>query len=132
MALCRTRDVYKVAATISDADADRVMEVFTDNVVAESARGRLAMPDAFTWCLEISYKAGVTDNVGRTARGSLQDLLERELTWEEQVYTSIQYFVTGELGREEMERLGYDLLANGLIQKVEVLSEAEGARQSQI
>lgn len=125
MALCRTRDVYKVAATISDADADRVMEVFTDNVVAESARGRLAMPDAFTWCLEISYKAGVTDNVGRTARGSLQDLLERELTWEEQVYTSIQYFVTGELGREEMERLGYDLLANGLIQKVEVLSEAE-------
>ena len=125
MALCRTRDVYKVAATISDADADRVMQVFTDNVVAESARGRLAMTDAFTWCLEISYKAGVTDNVGRTARGSLQDLLERELTWEEQVYTSIQYFVTGELGREEMECLGYDLLANGLIQKVVVLSEAE-------
>ncbi|MFL2860374.1 MAG: phosphoribosylformylglycinamidine synthase subunit PurL [Pontiellaceae bacterium] len=125
MALCRTRDVYKVAATISDADADRVMQVFTDNVVAESARGRLAMTDAFTWCLEISYKAGVTDNVGRTARGSLQDLLDRELTWEEQVYTSIQYFVTGELGREEMECLGYDLLANGLIQKVVVLSEAE-------
>ena len=94
-------------------------------MVAESARGRIAMPDPFTWCLEISYKAGVTDNVGRTARGSLQDLLERELTWEEQVYTSTQYFVTGDLGREEMERLGYDLLANGLIQKVEVLSEAE-------
>ena len=41
------------------------------------------------------------------------------------MYTSTQYFVTGDLGREEMERLGYDLLANGLIQKVEVLSEAE-------
>ncbi len=125
MEKCRTRDAYKVTAHLSDAEADRVMDVFTDAVVAESARGRLAMAEAFTWCLEISYKAGVTDNVGRTARGSLQDLLGRELAWEEQVYTSIQYFVTGDLGREEMERLGYDLLANGLIQQVAVWSESE-------
>ncbi len=125
MEKCRTRDAYKVTAHLSDAEADRVMDVFTDAVVAESARGRLAMAEAFTWCLEISYKAGVTDNVGRTARGSLQDLLGRELAWEEQVYTSIQYFVTGDLGREEMERLGYDWLANGLIQQVAVWSESE-------
>jgi phosphoribosylformylglycinamidine synthase len=117
--------VYKVTAQLSESEANRVMEVFTDAVVAESARGRLAMSDSFTWCLEISYKAGVTDNVGRTARGSLQDLLGRELVWEEQVYTSIQYFVTGSLAREDMERLGYDLLANELIQQVAVLSEAE-------
>lgn len=125
MAGCRTRDVYKVAAELSEAEASRVMEVFTDSVVAESALGRLAMEDAFAWCMEVSFRAGVTDNVGRTARGSLQDLLERELAWEEQVYTSVQYFISGALSRDEVRRVGVDLLANELIEQVDVLSEAE-------
>ena len=33
--------------------------------------------------------------------GALQDILERDINWEEQVYTSIQYFITGDLERNE-------------------------------
>jgi len=125
IAQCRTRDVYKVVANIDDATAAEVQKTFADPVVAESAMGRLPAPESFDWLLEIGFKPGVTDNVGRTARGALKDVVGRELDWEEQVYTSIQYFLSGGLSREDIERLGKDLLANTLIQTIDVFSKEE-------
>ncbi len=125
IAECRTRDVYKVAANIDDATAAVVQKTFADPVVAESAMGRLEAPAAFDWMLEVGFKPGVTDNVGRTARGALKDVVGRELEWEEQVYTSIQYFLSGDLSKADVEHLGKDLLANTLIQTISVFSRDE-------
>ncbi len=125
IAECRTRDVYKVVANIDDAKAAEVQKAFADPVVAESAMGRLPAPEKFDWMLEVGFKPGVTDNVGRTARGALQDEVGRELEWEEQVYTCIQYFLTGDLTRADVEHLGKDLLANTLIQTIQVFSSEE-------
>jgi len=125
IAECRTRDVYKVVANIDDATASTVQKTFADPVVAESAMGRLPAPAAFDWMLEIGFKPGVTDNVGRTARGALKDIVGRELDWEEQVYTCIQYFLSGGLSRKDVEHLGKDLLANTLIQTIAVFSMEE-------
>jgi len=122
---CQTRDVYRVVANIDDAVAAKVQTAFADPVVADSAMNRLPTPEAFDWMLEIGFKPGVTDNVGRTARGALRDIVGRELEWEEQVYTSIQYFLSGTLSREEVESLGKDLLANTLIQTISVFSQQE-------
>ena len=120
MAECRTRDVYKVDANIDEATASKVQKTFADPVVAESAMGRLPAPASFDWMLEIGFKPGVTDNVGRTARGALKDVVGRELEWEEQVYTCIQYFLSGDLARADVEHLGKYLLANTLIQTITV------------
>jgi phosphoribosylformylglycinamidine synthase subunit PurSL len=125
IAECRTRDVYKVVAAIDEAAAEVVRKTFADPVVAESAMNRLKAPAAFDWMLEVGFKPGVTDNVGRTARGALKDLVGRELAWEEQVYTSVQYFLSGDLSRNDVEHLGKDLLANTLIQTIEVFSAEE-------
>jgi len=122
---CRTRDVYKVVADIDEAMAATVKKTFADPVVAESAMGRLPAPESFDWMLEIGFKPGVTDNVGRTARGALKDIVGRELDWEEQVYTCIQYFLSGDLSRKDVEHLGKDLLANTLIQTISVFSKEE-------
>ena len=122
---CRTRDVYKVVANIDADKAAEVQKTFADPVVAESALDRLAAPASFDWMLEIGFKPGVTDNVGRTARGALADVVGRELDWEEQVYTCVQYFLSGELTREDVEHLGKDLLANTLIQTITVFSKEE-------
>ena len=72
IAECRTRDVYKVVADIDDATASVIQKTFADPVVAESAMGRLPAPATFDWMLEVGFKPGVTDNVGRTARGALK------------------------------------------------------------
>ncbi|MCK5675687.1 MAG: phosphoribosylformylglycinamidine synthase, partial [Verrucomicrobia bacterium] len=125
IAACRTRDIYKVVANIDNATAAVVQKTFADPVVAESAMERLSAPESFDWLLEIGFKPGVTDNVGRTARGALKDVVGRELEWEEQVYTSIQYFLSGNLSRGEVESLGKDLLANTLIQTITVFSREE-------
>ena len=122
---CQTRDVYKVVANIDEAKASEVQTAFADPVVADSAMSRLSAPEAFDWMLEIGFKPGVTDNVGRTARGALRDIAGRDLEWEEQVYTSIQYFLSGSLSREDVEHLGKDLLANTLIQTIQVFSKEE-------
>ena len=122
---CRTRDVYKVVANIDIEKAAEVQKTFADPVVAVSAMDRLPAPESFDWMLEIGFKPGVTDNVGRTARGALKDVVGRELEWEEQVYTCIQYFLSGDLSREDVEHLGKDLLANTLIQTISVFSKEE-------
>ncbi|MCK5676680.1 MAG: phosphoribosylformylglycinamidine synthase, partial [Verrucomicrobia bacterium] len=122
---CRTRDVYKDVANIAAATAAKVQKTFADPVVAESAMGRLPSPGSFDWMLEIGFKPGVTDNVGRTARGALKDIVGRELEWEEQVYTCIQYFLSGDLSRADVDSLGKDLLANTLIQTISVFSNDE-------
>ena len=67
IAECRTRDVYKVVANVDDATAAAVQKTFADPVVAQSAMGRLPAPASFDWVLEIGFKPGVTDNVGRAA-----------------------------------------------------------------
>ena len=122
---CRTRDIYKIAADLTPEQATQVRDGFYDRVVGEAALDRLEMQSSFDWCLEIGFKAGVTDNLGRTARGALQDIIGRELAWEEQVYTATQYFIKGSLTREVLHTLGYDLLANELIQTLQIQTEAE-------
>ncbi|MGE4489017.1 MAG: phosphoribosylformylglycinamidine synthase, partial [Kiritimatiellales bacterium] len=102
---CQTRDVYKVDANIKRSEAKAIQTGFADAVVARSALGRLKAPSNFDWMLEVGFKPGVTDNVGRTARGAMADILGRELVWQEQGYTSIQYFLNGDLTREDVDRL---------------------------
>jgi phosphoribosylformylglycinamidine synthase subunit PurSL len=122
---CQTRDVYRVDVPLSSAELRRVRAAFTDPVIARSAIGRLP-PPAFHWLIEIGFKPGVTDNVGHTARAVVKDVLDRKLEHAETVYTSIQYFVRGpKLSRDDATRLGRDLLANTLIQTVQVFSPDE-------
>ena len=122
---CNVRDVYKINANITKDQAEIIKKLFSDNVIAESELGRLPFNSSFDWCIEVSFKPGVTDNLGRTARGSLEDILQRDLSWDEQVYTSSQYFISGDLNKIEVEKLSYDLLANRLIQNVSILNEQE-------
>jgi phosphoribosylformylglycinamidine synthase len=122
---CGTRDVYKVDVRLSPAEKRRVKAAFTDPVIARSAFGRLKAP-AFDWLLEVGFKPGVTDNVGRTARAVVEDVVDRRLSDEEDVYTSVQYFLRGpELSRDDAHRVAVDLIANTLIHSVQIFSPDE-------
>ena len=123
---CATRDVFKVDVNLKPKQLREVQKIFTDPVIARSAIGRLAAP-AFDWLVETSFKPGVTDNLGRTAQEVVTDTIGRPLTAQEGVYTGAQYFLKGTLTREQMQRLGRDLLANELIQSIRVFSAEEWA-----
>ncbi|MFH0879210.1 MAG: AIR synthase-related protein [Lentisphaerota bacterium] len=122
---CGTREVYKVDAALSEKDLKRVSKAFADPVITRCAIDRLEAP-AFDWLIEVGFKPGVTDNVGRTAAVVVADVLDRNLSADEGVYTSIQYFIRGKnLARHDALRLGRDLLANELIQDIRIFSPAE-------
>ncbi len=123
---CVTRDVYKVDVPLTARAWCAVRDIITDPVIGRSAAGRLRAA-ACDWLVEVSYKPGVTDNLGRTAQEVVADVLGRPLTPEEGVYTSVQYFLRGALTREQAQRLGRDLLANELIQNLRVYTPAEWA-----
>ena len=111
----QTRTVYKVHAGLTPAEAEAVRREFTDPVVERSAVGRLDAPP-FDWMLTVGYKPGVTDNVGRTSKTAVEDILGRHLPDSDAVYTERQFLLTGaDLGRSDVRRIGTDLLANELI-----------------
>ncbi len=118
----RTIEVYSIDADLTPLEIERVrLELLTDPIIQESsASGRLARD--FSWIIEVGFRPGVTDNVGKTAREGIEEVLGRRLAPEEAVYTSRQYLLTGRLTRDEVERVASDLLANSLIQRWEVRS----------
>lgn len=90
-------------------------EVFRDPVVQTvSIDEPLDLP--FDWLIEVGFRPGVTDNVGRTAREAVERTLAITLDRGEGVYTTKLYFVKGGISREDSERIARDLLANDLIQ----------------
>ena len=122
---CRTRDVFKVDMAVKKKELQQLRAAFTDPVIARSSIGRLAAP-RFDWLIEVGFKPGVTDNVGRTARAVVQDALDRPLSAGEDIFTSIQYFLSGsDLSREDTERIAHDLLANALINSVQIFSQEQ-------
>ncbi len=123
---CASRDVFKVEVDLKPRQVREVQKIFTDPVIARSAVGRLAAP-AFDWLVEVGFKPGVTDNLGRTAQEVVTDTIGRALTAQEGVYTGAQYFLKGALTREQAQKLGRDLLANELIQSIRVFSPEEWA-----
>ncbi len=124
---CQTRDIYKVDVPLSRMELRKVRDAFADPVMARATVGRLA-PPPFHWLVEVGLKPGVTDNVGTTAREVLRDVLDRKVSHDQSVYTSIQYLLRGpELSRDDAWRLARDLLANPLIHSIQVFSEAEWA-----
>ncbi len=126
-----TRNVYKIDADISDDELDIARCEFTDNVIETSATDRLSPPNDFNWLIEIGFRPGVTDNVGRTAKVALQDVIGRRLKDDEAVYTVTQYFIKAtHLKRQDVEFIATELLANTLIQTVNIYSADEWMNSS--
>ncbi len=68
------------------------------------------------WLVEVGFRPGVTDNVGRTAREAISAISNIKFKDNEAVYTSKQYLITGNLEKTQVETIAGGLLANELIQ----------------
>ncbi|OPY90690.1 MAG: Phosphoribosylformylglycinamidine synthase 2 [Syntrophus sp. PtaU1.Bin208] len=116
-----TIEVYTLEGDLTDDLLERIAGgPFSDPVVQRYAiNGSLA--DSFDWLIEVGFRPGVTDNVGRTATEAVQLLLEEAKIDALKVYTSRQYLLTGNLDRRKVEDIASGLLANDLIQRFEII-----------
>ncbi len=121
----RTLDVYTIDASLSRDEVEAAAAgPLSDPVIQEVAVNRPLARD-FDVLIEVGFRPGVTDNVGRTAKEAIQYLTGRPFADGEAVYTSTQYLIRGDVDRELAERIAADLLANALIQRWDIYTAAE-------
>ena len=85
----------------------------------------LPLAQDFDWIIEVGFRQGVTDNVGRTAGEAIELVLGKKLREEEKVYTSKQCLIKGELSGREVENIATGLLANELIQRCAIVHKGK-------
>jgi len=116
-----TISVYTVDADLSPEQLKMVASgPFSDPITQWYAIDR-PLAQSFDWLIEVSFRPGVTDNVGKTAREAIELRLGVQLKDQERVYTSIQYLIKGNLERPEVEKICAGLLVNPLVQRFEII-----------
>ena len=122
----RTRDVFTVCADITPEQAERIAQELANPVTQTGLVGQTPVDAVeFDYLIAVGYRPGVTDNVARTAHEALGDIIGRKLSKAEQVFSSVEYLVKGDLTAEQQKQIGFDLLANELIETIKVYTRAE-------
>jgi phosphoribosylformylglycinamidine synthase subunit PurSL len=121
----RTIDIYTVEANLSQEEIDKAAQgPFCDPVIQEAVVNTPLAMD-FDVLIEVGFRPGVTDNVGRTAREAVQYLIGRHFDSGEAVYTSVQYLIKGNVTPEKAHQIAADYLANELIQTFHIIPRSE-------
>ncbi len=112
----RTIDVYTTNADLGDDDLATLAEALVDPIIQEWAVDK-PLAREFDWIIEVGFKPGVTDNVGRTAKEAARLLLSSKWPEDGALYTSRQYLITGALEKSQIEKIATGLLGNPLINR---------------
>lgn len=130
----RVIDVYTIHAELTANELERVRsELFTDPIIQESAID-VSMAQDYDYLVEVGFRPGVTDNVGKSSAEGIADVLGRPLNERARgcsplaVFKSTQFAFKGGVTAPVCERIARGLLANELIQRWVVKSADEMAR----
>ncbi len=121
----RVRRVYTIDARISAGQARRVAKEIANPVTEVWRVDANDCPDAKS-AIRIGLRPGVTDNVGKTAKEAVSDIVGRKLGEDENVFSSLEYlFLSADLSRSQLAKIAEGLLANQLIETISIFSAAE-------
>ena len=121
-----TIEIYTIEGGLTKDELKRAAAgPLSDPVIQHFAVNKPLAAD-FDWLIEVGFRPGVTDNVGKTAREAITLLLgekmgERKIN----VYTSRQYLINGKLTKADATRIASGLLANDLIERHQIASRKE-------
>jgi len=111
-------DVYNIGR--DDLDDSVLKEAFCDPVIQDIAIGKTLTTD-FDWYVEIGYRPGVTDNVGKTASYALELISGKRTS----VASAKAFLIKGNVDKKSVLRIAEDLLANTLIENVRIFHVSE-------
>jgi phosphoribosylformylglycinamidine synthase subunit PurSL len=119
-------DVYTLATSTRDFSREELVAIGTQliNPVVQEVLVDEATPAHFDYAIEIGFLPGVTDNVGMTARQTIEDYLSLPFGAGEAVYSSSLFFVRGNLPLSSINNLAATL-ANPLVNRVHVKTRKE-------
>ncbi|NLV25902.1 MAG: phosphoribosylformylglycinamidine synthase [Methanomicrobiales archaeon] len=116
-------DVYTISTNTRDFSAEELREIGNQlaNPVVQTFTVDKATITYFDTAIEVGFLPGVTDNVGTTARQTIEDYIHRKFEPGEAVYSSHLYFVCGKLSADALQNLAVTL-GNPLINRVHIKS----------
>src|SRR3989338_57672 len=117
---------YTIDAKVTAEELRRAAERLTHPVTEVYSTDKVPAPQRYSYAIEVGYLPGVTDNVGRTARETIEDCLGRSLG-DAQVYSSYFVFLTGSISKEEAQKMANEL-HNPLIERASVYSAGDPKR----
>ncbi|MDZ4164296.1 MAG: AIR synthase-related protein, partial [Smithellaceae bacterium] len=123
-----TIEVYTIDGLLEAVELENIAaNPLSDPIIQRYAIDQ-ELADNFHWLIEVGFRPGVTDNVGKTAREAIALLFNRTLEATPAVYTSRQYLISGPIDQAGAGRIAGDLLANELIERFEIISAGDWER----
>jgi phosphoribosylformylglycinamidine synthase len=119
-------DVYTIATSSRDFTRDELEKIgaqLINPVVQEYTVDRATRAD-FDYAIEVGFLPGVTDNVGTTAKPTIEDYRSFKFGEGEAVYSSQLFFVCGNLPESTLRKLA-TTLANPLVNRVHIKTRQE-------
>ena len=107
---------------IASALTNPILEKFSVNIFPGS--DSRSHSKKFTYAIEIGYLPGVTDNVGNTAKETINDLLKSEVNKNIEVYSSKIFLVSGKITLEDARKISL-ALHNPLIEQAYIATCSE-------
>ena len=119
-------DVYTIAMSTRDFSLKELADIGTQliNPVVQKYLVDTPTRILFDYAIEVGFLPGVTDNVGTTARQTIEDFFSLKFGDGEAVYTSHLFLVRGTLTPAELQKLAITL-ANPLVNRVYIKTRAE-------
>jgi phosphoribosylformylglycinamidine synthase II len=117
----RTIEIHTIDGHLTREELETVAGgPLSDPIIQDFAINR-GLADRFDWLIEVGFRPGVTDNVGKTAREAIELLLGISSDRFRGVYTSRQYVIDGSISRIDAEKIASSLLANELIERFDII-----------
>ncbi|PKN52941.1 MAG: phosphoribosylformylglycinamidine synthase subunit PurL [Deltaproteobacteria bacterium HGW-Deltaproteobacteria-13] len=121
-----TIEVYTIAGDLTREELKRAAAGPLHDPVIQHFSINTPLAADFDWLIEVGFRPGVTDNVGKTAREAIQLLLGGDTGPREmKVYTSRQYLISGRITADDAEKIASGLLANDLIERHQIISSKD-------
>jgi phosphoribosylformylglycinamidine synthase len=112
-------DVYTIATDTRDFTREELLQIASQlmNPVVQECSVDEPTRLPFDHAIEVGFLPGVTDNVGTTARQTIEDFFSMKFKEGESVYSSQLYFICGRQSEEALDALA-STLANPLVNRV--------------
>jgi phosphoribosylformylglycinamidine synthase len=124
----KTIEVYTIDTPLTREELEKAARGPLSDPVIQVAGIDRGLAHGFDWLIEVGFRPGVTDNVGKTAGEAIALLIGKPV----KVFTSRQYVIGAVdrgcprdiITRADAERIASELLANDLIQRFEIVEGA--------
>src|SRR3990172_5028445 len=121
-------DVYTIDADLTPEQLQETADSLINPVVETATIDDAQRPEFFEAAIEVGFKAGVTDNVGTTAKNGIEDLVKRELEGQTAHFSQVTFVESDseDLPIQDKEsRAIADALHNPIIQRIDIRGYTE-------